>query len=64
MALYFYFLALPTDGQRSFSNADLSVVRPSVCLSVRPSVKIVGGGVYLGNASVTFLLFWHGASLG
>ena len=31
------------------------------------SVKIEGGGgggVYLGNASVTFLLFWHGASLG
>ena len=29
----------------------------SVHLSVRPSVKIEGGGVYLRNTSVTFLLF-------
>ena len=50
------------------SNTDLSVVRlsvrPSVCLSVCPSRLRGGGGVYLRNASVTFLLFWHGASLG
>ena len=44
------FLAPPAERQRSFSNTDLSVV----C----PSVKIEGGGVYLRNASVTFLLFW------
>ena len=46
------FLAPPAERQRSFSNTDLSV-RPSVCLSVRPSclsvrpscpsVKIEGG---------------------
>ena len=52
------FLAPPAERQRSFSNTDLSVVRLSVCPSVRPSVKIEGGGgVYLRNASVTFLLF-------
>ena len=51
------FLAPPAKRQRSFSNADFSVC---------PSVKIEGGGggVYLRNASVTSLLFWHGASLG
>ena len=42
-----HFLAPPAERQRSFSNTDLSVVRlsvcPSVCLSVRPSVKIEGG---------------------
>ena len=42
------FLAPPAERQRSFSNTDLSVVRPSVCpsvcLFVRPSVKIEGGG--------------------
>ena len=54
MALFFFFLASPAERQRSFSNADLSVVRLSVCLSVRQDC---GGGVYLGNASVTFLLF-------
>ena len=32
------FLAPPAERQRSFSNTDLSVVRLSVCLSVRPSV--------------------------
>ena len=65
------FLAPPAERQRSFSNTDLSVVRLSVRLSVRPSVcpsvcpsRLRGGGVYLRNASVTFLLFWHGASLG
>ena len=58
------FLDPPAERQRSFSNADLSAVRPSVRPSVCPSVKIEGGGVYLRNASVTFLLFWHGASLG
>ena len=51
-----HLLAPPAERQRSFSNTDLSVVRLSV--------KIEGGGVYLRNASVTFLLFWHGASLG
>ena len=67
----FYLLAPPAERQRSFSNTDLSVVRLSVrlyvCLSVRPSVRpsrLRGGGVYLRNASVTFLLFWHGPSLG
>ena len=46
------FLAPPAERQRSFSNAELSVVR----LSVRPSVKIEGGGggVYLRNVPVTF----------
>ena len=34
------FLAPPAERQRSFSNTDLSVVR----LSVRPFVKIEGGG--------------------
>ena len=65
------FLAPPAERQRSFSNTDLSVVRLSVCLSVRPSVclsvcpsRLRGGGVYLRNASVTFLLFWHEASFG
>ena len=65
------FLAPPAERQRSFSNTDLSVVRlsvrpsvrPSVCLSVRPS-RLRGGGVYLRNASVTFPLFWHEASFG
>ena len=57
-------LAPPAERQRSFSNTDLSAVRPSVCLSVRLSVKIEGGGVYLRNASVTFPLFWHEASFG
>ena len=38
-------------------------VCPSVCLSIRPS-RLRGGGVYLRNASVTFLLFWHEASFG
>ena len=37
------FLAPPAERQRSFSNTDLSVVRLSVCPSVRPSVKIEGG---------------------
>ena len=41
------FLAPPAERQRSFSNTDLSVVRlsvrPSVCPSVRLSVKIEGG---------------------
>ena len=33
--------------------------------SVRLSIhQDWGGGVYFRNASVTFLLFWHGASLG
>ena len=63
------FLAPPAERQRSFSNTDLSVVRLSVCpsvrLSVRPSrLRGGGGGVYLRNASVTFLLFWHEASFG
>ena len=61
------FLAPPAERQRSFSNTDLSVVRLSVCLSVRLSVRpsrLRGGGVYLRNASVTFLLFWHEASFG
>ena len=52
-------LAPPAERQRSFSNAELSVVRLSDC----PSVKS-GGGVNLRNASVTFFLFWHGAYLG
>ena len=38
------FLAPPAERQRSFSNGDLSVVRPSVRPSVCPSVKIEGGG--------------------
>ena len=66
MILLVNFLAPPAERQRSFSNTDLSVVRLSVRLSVRPSVRpsrLRGGGVYLRNASVTFL-FWHGASLG
>ena len=66
------FLAPLAERQRSFSNTDLSVVRrPSVCLSVCLSVRLSvcpsrlrGGGVYLRNASVTFLLFWHEASFG
>ena len=37
------FLAPPAERQRSFSNTDLSVVRLSVRLSIRPSVKIEGG---------------------
>ena len=69
--MLFEFLAPPAERQRSFSNTDLSVVRlsvrpsvcPSVCLSVRPS-RLRGGGVYLRNASVTFLIFWHEASFG
>ena len=57
----FGFLAPPAERQRSFSNTDLSVVH----LSVRPSVKIEGGGgVYLRNALVTFLIFWHEYSFG
>ena len=46
MALYFYFLAPPAERQRSFSNADLSVVpvRLSFCLSVRLSVRHDCGG--------------------
>ena len=49
------FLAPPAERQWSFSNTDLSVVR----LSVRPSRLRGGGGggVYLKNASVTFLIF-------
>ena len=41
-----FLLAPPAERQRSFSNTDLSVVRlsvrPSVCLSVRPS-RLRGG---------------------
>ena len=50
------FLAPPAERQRSFSNNDSSVVRLSICLSIRSS-RLRGGGVYLRNASVTFLLF-------
>ena len=49
------FLAPPAERQRSFSNTDLSVVR---------LLRLRGGGAYLRNASVTFLLFWHEASFG
>ena len=62
MVLYFYFLAPPAERQRRFSNADLSVCRPSVRLSVCLSVRQDWGG--RGSASVTFLLFWHGAFFG
>ena len=55
------FLAPPAERQRSFSNTDLSVVRLSVRPSVCPSRL---RGVYLRNASVTFLIFWHEASFG
>ena len=52
------FLAPPAERQCSFSNTKLSVV----CLSVRQDW---GGraGVNLRNASVTFSLFWYGASV-
>ena len=48
------FLAPPAERQQSFFNAELSVVCLSVCLSRGGGG---GGGVYLRNASVTFLFF-------
>ena len=45
----YIFLAPPAEMQRSFSNTDLSVVRPSVC----PSVKIEGGGGGGGEGSIS-----------
>ena len=51
------FLAPPAERQRSFSNAELSVV-PSVRLSVRPSVKSGGRGQFQKHFSN---FFWHRA---
>ena len=60
----FLFLAPPAERQRSFSNADSSVVRrgPSV---VRPSVVNFSiKSLISQKLSDNFFLFWHVASLG
>ena len=62
MALYFIFLAPPAERQRSFSNADLSVFRLSVCLPicapVRPSRLRGGGGRLSRKRFSNFLFLW------
>ena len=52
------FLAPLAERQRSFSNADLSVVRR------RPSSTFQLKAWFLKNCLITFFLFWHVASLG
>ena len=59
------FLAPPVERQRIFSNAELSVVRPSVRPPVRPSARQDwGGGESQKRFSNFFSFCWHGASLG
>ena len=62
------FLAPPAERQRSFSNADSSVVRrPSSVVVVRrrPSSSTFQlKAWFLKNCLITFFLFWHVASLG
>ena len=63
------FLAPPAERQRSFSNADSSVVRrrrrrrPSSVVR-RPSSTFQLKAWFLKNCLITFFLFWHVASLG
>ena len=52
------FLAPPAEWQRSFSNADSSVVLR------RLSSTFHLNGWFLKNGLITFFHFWHGASLG
>ena len=47
------FVALPAERQRSFSNADSSVVRR------RPSSTLQLKAWFLKNCLITFFLFWH-----
>ena len=54
---FYVFLAPPAERQRSFSNADSSVV-------VRPSSTFQLKAWFLKNCLITFFLFWHVASLG
>ena len=63
------FLAPPAERQRSFSNADSSVVRrPSSVVVVvvvrRPSSTFQLKAWFLKNCLITFFLLWHVASLG
>ena len=61
------FLAPPAERQRSFSNADSSVVRrlsSSVVCRRRPSSTFQLKAWFLKNCLITFFLFWHVASLG
>ena len=67
--IYFaHFLAPPAERQRSFSNADSSVVRrPSSVVVVvvrRPSSTFQLKAWFLKNCLITFFLLWHVASLG
>ena len=65
------FLAPPAERQRSFSNADSSVVRrpssvvrrPSSVVR-RPSSTFQLKAWFLKNCLIAFFLFWHVASLG
>ena len=65
-----FFLAPPAERQRSFSNADSSVVRrrpsSSVVVRRRPSSSSTFQlkAWFLKNCLITFFLFWHVASLG
>ena len=54
-----YFLAPPAERQRSFSNAELSVVRPSSSSSTFHSKSL-----FLRNCLITVFLLWYGALLG
>ena len=50
------FLAPPAERQRSFSNAELSVIRLR-----RPSSTFHLKSLFLRNCLITFFLLWHGA---
>ena len=62
---FFPFLAPPAERQRSFSNTDLSVVRLSVCLSVRLSVRPsrLRGGRGLSQKRFSNFFFFFGMKL-
>ena len=59
LLVFFSYLA-----QRSFSNADSPVVVGVVSVVSVGGVNFKGGKGQSQNASVTFSLFWHEASLG
>ena len=60
---YLFSSAVPSGSGAFLMPSCPSSVCPSVRLSVCPS-RLRGGGANLRNASVTFSLFWHEASLG
>ena len=66
------FIAPPAERHRSLSNAELSVVRLSVCPSIfsffgmeliRDDINHMHlGGYLLQNCTVTYSLLWHSAA--